>query len=74
MPDGIFLVTGQLVPVNQQPYSALNAINKPDQRIITVEDPVEYEVPGINQVQVRADVSVTFSALFGQCCVRHLIS
>ena len=33
-------------------YSALNAINKPDRKIITVEDPVEYEVAGTNQVQV----------------------
>ena len=40
----------------------MNAINQPDRKIITVEDPVEYEVAGINQVQVRADVGMTFSA------------
>ena len=63
LPDGIFLVTeptgsGKSTTL----YSALNAINQPDRKIITVEDPVEYEVAGINQVQVRADVGMTFSA------------
>ena len=63
MPDGIFLVTGPTGSGKSTTlYSALNAINKPDRKIITVEDPVEYEVPGINQVQVRADVGMTFSA------------
>ena len=60
MPDGIFVT----VPAwgNQLLYSALNVINKPDWKIINVEDPVEYEVPGINQVQVRSEVGMTFSA------------
>ena len=63
LPDGIFLVTGPTGSGKSTTlYSALNAINKPDRKIITVEDPVEYEVPGINQVQVRADVGMTFSA------------
>ena len=63
MPDGIFLVTGPTGSGKSTTlYSALNAINKPDRKIITVEDPVEYEVPGINQVQVRSDVGMTFSA------------
>ena len=63
MPDGIFLVTGPTGSGKSTTlYSALNAINKPDRKIITVEDPVEYEVAGINQVQVRADVGMTFSA------------
>ncbi|MBQ8446106.1 MAG: type II/IV secretion system protein, partial [Opitutales bacterium] len=43
-------------------YSALNYINQPDRKIITVEDPVEYQMPGINQVQVRREVGMTFSA------------
>ena len=63
MPDGIFLVTGPTGSGKSTTlYSALNAINKPDRKIITVEDPVEYEVPGINQVQVRSEVGMTFSA------------
>ena len=63
MPDGIFLVTGPTGSGKSTTlYSALNTINKPDRKIITVEDPVEYEVPGINQVQVRSDVGMTFSA------------
>ena len=50
MPDGIFLVTGQRVQEITTLYSALNVINQPDRKIITVEDPVEYEVAGISQV------------------------
>ena len=63
LPDGIFLVTGPTGSGKSTTlYSALHAINKPDRKIITVEDPVEYEVPGINQVQVRTEVGMTFSA------------
>ena len=63
LPDGIFLVTGPTGSGKSTTlYSALNVINKPDRKIITVEDPVEYEVPGINQVQVLAEVGMTFSA------------
>ena len=63
MPDGIFLVTGLTGSGKSTTlYSALNVINKPDRKIITVEDPVEYEVAGINQVQVRTEVGMTFSA------------
>ncbi len=63
LPDGIFLVTGPTGSGKSTTlYSALNAINQPDRKIITVEDPVEYEVAGINQVQVRADVGMTFAA------------
>jgi type IV pilus assembly protein PilB len=43
-------------------YACLNFINRPDRKIITVEDPVEYELPGINQVMVKEDVGMTFSA------------
>ena len=39
----------------------MNTINKPDRKIITVEDPVEYQMSGINQVQVREDIDMTFS-------------
>ena len=63
LPDGIFLVTGPTGSGKSTTlYSALNVINKPDRKIITVEDPVEYEVAGINQVQVRTEVGMTFSA------------
>ena len=63
LPDGIFLVTGPTGSGKSTTlYSALNVINKPDRKIITVEDPVEYEVTGINQVQVRTEVGMTFSA------------
>jgi type IV pilus assembly protein PilB len=63
MPDGIFLVTGPTGSGKSTTlYSALNCINHPDRKIITVEDPVEYEMPGVNQVQVRRDVGMTFSA------------
>ncbi|QYY34537.1 ATPase, T2SS/T4P/T4SS family [Ruficoccus sp. ZRK36] len=63
MPDGIFLVTGPTGSGKSTTlYSALNYVNHPDRKIITVEDPVEYQMTGINQVQVRKDVGMTFSA------------
>lgn len=63
MPDGIFLVTGPTGSGKSTTlYSALNYINHPDRKIITVEDPVEYEMSGVNQVQVRRDVGMTFTA------------
>ena len=62
MPDGVFLVTGPTGSGKSTTlYSALNTINKPDRKIITVEDPVEYMVAGINQVPVRKDVGMTFA-------------
>ena len=66
MPDGIFLVTGPTGSGKSTTlYSALNAINKPDRKIITVEDPVEYEVAGINQVKWRAMMKMPFRCLEG---------
>lgn len=63
LPDGIFLVTGPTGSGKSTTlYSALNYINHPDRKIITVEDPVEYEMAGINQVQVKRDVGMTFVA------------
>ena len=63
MADGIFLVTGPTGSGKSTTlYSALNHINKPDRKIITVEDPVEYQLSGINQVGVRKEVGMTFSA------------
>lgn len=63
LPDGIILVTGPTGSGKTTTlYACLNHINKPDKKIITVEDPVEYELGGINQVMVKADIGMTFSA------------
>ncbi|HVM63059.1 MAG TPA: type II secretion system ATPase GspE [Verrucomicrobiae bacterium] len=63
MPDGVFLVTGPTGSGKTTTlYACLNDINKPDRKIITVEDPVEYQLGGINQVQVNADINLTFAA------------
>ena len=61
--DGVFLVTGPTGSGKSTTlYSALNYVNLPDRKIITVEDPVEYQMAGINQVQVKRDVGMTFAA------------
>ncbi|MDQ6809793.1 MAG: Flp pilus assembly complex ATPase component TadA, partial [Verrucomicrobiota bacterium] len=61
LPDGILLVTGPTGSGKTSTlYSCLNYINKPDRKIITVEEPVEYQMNGINQVQVNTDVGMTF--------------
>ncbi|MDF3128353.1 type II secretion system ATPase GspE [Kiritimatiellaeota bacterium B1221] len=61
--DGIVLVTGPTGSGKTTTlYSCLNEINTPDRKIITVEDPVEYQLSGINQVHVRADIGLTFAA------------
>ncbi len=63
MPDGIFLVTGPTGSGKTTTlYACLNFINRPDRKIITVEDPVEYQLSGINQVQVKTEVKMTFAA------------
>ena len=62
LPDGIFLVTGPTGSKSTH-CTRLNCINNPDRKIITVEDPVEYELSGVNQVQVQRDVGMTFAAL-----------
>lgn len=61
--DGILLVTGPTGSGKTTTlYACLNHINRPDRKIITVEDPVEYQLSGINQVQVREDIGMSFSA------------
>ena len=61
--DGVILVTGPTGSGKTTTlYACLNEMNRPDRKIITVEDPVEYQMSGVNQVQVRADINMTFSA------------
>jgi len=60
-PDGILLVTGPTGSGKTSTlYACLNYINKSDRKIITVEEPVEYQMTGINQVQVNNDAGMTF--------------
>ncbi|HEY8241644.1 MAG TPA: GspE/PulE family protein, partial [Kiritimatiellia bacterium] len=62
-PHGMILVTGPTGSGKTTTlYSAVQEINTIDVNIITVEDPVEYQLPGINQVQTHADVGLTFAA------------
>ena len=62
LPDGILLVTGPTGSGKTTTlYSCLNFINRPDRKIITVEDPVEYLLAGINQVQVNEIIGFTFA-------------
>ena len=68
-PHGIILVTG---PTGSGKSTSLNAflreINSTELRIVTVEDPIEYEVPGVNQMQVRPDIGLTFAS-----ALRHVL-
>jgi general secretion pathway protein E len=68
-PHGIVLVTG---PTGSGKSTSLNAflreINSTDLRIITVEDPIEYEVPGANQIQVRPEIGLNFAS-----ALRHIL-
>jgi type IV pilus assembly protein PilB len=62
-PNGLILITGPTgAGKTTTLYSALNAVNSPDRNIVTVEDPVEYELPGITQVQVNEEIGRTFAA------------
>jgi type IV pilus assembly protein PilB len=63
LPDGILLVTGPTGSGKTTTlYGCLHHINKSDRKIITVEDPVEYQLTGINQVPVRHEVGMTFAS------------
>jgi type IV pilus assembly protein PilB len=63
LPDGILLVTGPTGSGKTTTlYACLNYINRPDRKLITVEDPVEYVLAGINQVQVNEHIGMTFAA------------
>ena len=63
-PNGILLVTGPTGSGKTTTlYAALNELNRPDVKIITAEDPVEYYLPGINQCEVRAKIGMTFARI-----------
>ncbi|MBI5395116.1 MAG: Flp pilus assembly complex ATPase component TadA [Verrucomicrobia bacterium] len=63
LPDGILLVTGPTGSGKTTTlYACLNFINRPDKKLITVEDPVEYVLAGVNQVEVKEEVGLTFAA------------
>ncbi|MBF0389553.1 MAG: type II/IV secretion system protein [Desulfamplus sp.] len=62
MPFGILLVTGPTGSGKTTTlYAALSEINTPDKKIVTVEDPVEYQMDGVNQVQVQSSIGLTFA-------------
>ncbi len=68
-PNGIILVTGPTGSGKSTSlYAYLHEINTIDQRIITVEDPIEYEMAGINQINVKADIGLTFAT-----ALRHIL-
>jgi len=63
-PNGIFLVTGPTGSGKTTTlYAALQELNKPDKKIITAEDPVEYNFTGMNQCQVKEDIGLTFDRI-----------
>jgi general secretion pathway protein E len=69
LPHGIFLVTGPTGSGKSTTlYSALKRINLPDKKIITIEDPVEYQMDGINQIHVNPAIGLTFAA-----GLRHIV-
>ncbi len=62
LPHGIILVTGPTGSGKSTTlYTALSRINTPERKIITVEDPVEYQLAGINQIQVKSQIGMTFA-------------
>ncbi|MFA7485874.1 MAG: GspE/PulE family protein, partial [Phycisphaerae bacterium] len=63
-PNGIFLVTGPTGSGKTTTlYAALQELNRPDKKIITAEDPVEYNFPGMNQCQIRDEIGLTFDKI-----------
>ena len=63
-PNGIFLVTGPTGSGKTTTlYAALQELNKPDKKIITAEDPVEYNFPGMNQCQVKDEIGLSFDRI-----------
>ncbi|WZO97192.1 GspE/PulE family protein [Isosphaeraceae bacterium EP7] len=63
-PNGILLVTGPTGSGKTTTlYAALNELNRPDVKIITAEDPIEYYLPGVNQCEVKAKIGMTFARI-----------
>ncbi len=63
LPHGIILVTGPTGSGKSTSlYAFLSTINSIDQRIITIEEPIEYELPGVNQMQVKPEIGLTFAS------------
>jgi type IV pilus assembly protein PilB len=63
-PNGIILVTGPTGSGKTTTlYAALNELNRPDRKIITAEDPVEYYLPGVNQVEVKHHIGLDFAKI-----------
>src|SRR5437763_2099198 len=63
-PNGIFLVTGPTGSGKTTTlYADLNELNRPDRKIITAEDPVEYYLPGVNQVEVKHNIGLDFQRI-----------
>jgi len=68
-PNGIFLVTGPTGSGKTTTlYGALDKINSPDKKIITVEDPIEYQLKGVNQIQVKTQIGLNFATT-----LRHIV-
>jgi len=68
-PNGIVIVTGPTGSGKTTTlYAALSAVNAPDVKIITTEDPVEYDIDGLIQVQINPDIGLTFAR-----CLRHIL-
>lgn len=64
MPHGMVLVTGPTGSGKTTTlYAALNFLNEPEANIITIEDPIEYNLQGVNQTMVRADIGLTFASV-----------
>jgi len=69
MPHGIVLLTGPTGSGKTTTlYGALSEINKEDKNILTVEDPIEYQLPGVGQMQIRQKIGLTFAN-----CLRHVL-
>ena len=74
-PNGIFLVTGPTGSGKTTTlYAALQELNRPDKKIITAEDPVEYNFAGMNQCQVKTDIGLTFEKILRSMLRQRLTS
>ena len=71
LPHGVVLLTGPTGSGKTTTlYAVLSRLNHPDVKIITVEDPIEYQMPGINQIQVHAQIGLTFATIL-RSILRH---